>query len=276
MSQVRLSRHPPLIRPAFVRRAHRVLWIDSIPLPKLSQALLHEYPPLRQAFHSSRLIHYHELVTKITASFCLLAAALSAQTSKTAIDNERVKVLQVVVEPHQKTRLHNHTVNRVMIYLQAGRQKFDFEDGKKAVLNWKSGEAKWSPAAGMHIAEITSDAPVTIVEIELKKPGSGKLAANALDPLNVGARYYKLEFENNQVRVFRVRIGAHQTTPLHEHTVNRVVTYLTDQNFRITSADGKPKHSEHKAGDVSWGGPGKHKEENLSGNPFEAVVVELK
>jgi len=27
---------------------------------------------------------------------------------------------------------------------------------------------------------------------------------------------------------------------------------------------------------VSWGGPAKHEEENLSDKPFEAVVVELK
>ena len=33
---------------------------------------------------------------------------------------------------------------------------------------------------------------------------------------------------------------------------------------------------QHKAGEVSWGGPTKHKEENLSDKPFEALVVELK
>jgi hypothetical protein len=32
----------------------------------------------------------------------------------------------------------------------------------------------------------------------------------------------------------------------------------------------------HKAGEVSWGTPTKHKEENLSDKPFEVVVVELK
>jgi hypothetical protein len=54
------------------------------------------------------------------------------------------------------------------------------------------------------------------------------------------------------------------------------VTYLTDQNFRVTSAEGKADSVTHRAGDVSWGGPAKHEEENLSDKPFEAVVVELK
>ena len=59
-----------------------------------------------------------------------------------------------------------------MIYLQPGKQTIDYQDGKKAVLSWVAGEAKWSPASGMHIAEITSDQLVTIVEVELKNAGS--------------------------------------------------------------------------------------------------------
>jgi len=64
--------------------------------------------------------------------------------------------------------------------------------------------------------------------------------------------------------------------PMHEHSLNRVVVYITDQNFRVTTPDGKAETVQHKAGDVSWGGPTKHKEENLSDKPFEVLVVELK
>jgi quercetin dioxygenase-like cupin family protein len=206
-----------------------------------------------------------------------IAAALQAQTSRTAIDNDQVKVLQVLVEPHQKTRLHEHTVNRVMIYLQPGRQNFSYQDGKKTVLSWKAGEAKWSPASGMHVAEIITDNPVSIVEIELKKPGgTAKTVAGALDPVKVDPKHYSVEFENDQVRVLRVKIGPGESTPLHEHALNRVVTYLSDQNFRVTTADGRTDTVIHKAGEVSWGGPARHKEVNIGEKPFEAVVVELK
>jgi len=33
---------------------------------------------------------------------------------------------------------------------------------------------------------------------------------------------------------------------------------------------------QHKAGEVSWGGPMKHTETNAAREPFEVVVVELK
>ena len=201
---------------------------------------------------------------------------VSAQTSTVPIDNEQVKVVQVNQQPHVKTKLHEHKVNRVMIYLEAGRQTFDYQGGHKVVLNWKAGEPKWSPASGMHIAEIVSDKPVTIVEIELKKPGNPNVSATApLDPVKVDAQHYTVEFENDQVRVVRVRIPGHATTPVHTHALNRVVTYLTDQNFQVT-ADGKAQHVQHKAGEVSWSGPGTHKEENSSDHPFEAIVTELK
>jgi quercetin dioxygenase-like cupin family protein len=77
------------------------------------------------------------------------------------------------------------------------------------------------------------------------------------------------------VRVVRVKIGPHEKVPLHEHSLNRVVTYITDQNIRVTT-DGKAETLQHKAGEVSWGSPTKHTEENLNDTPFEAVVVEFK
>ncbi|HZT28931.1 MAG TPA: hypothetical protein VFA33_03540 [Bryobacteraceae bacterium] len=204
------------------------------------------------------------------------AALAAAQTSQTVIDNDQVRVLKVVVQPHQKTRLHQHTVNRVMVYLQAGRQTLNYQGGKAVDLAWKRGEAKWSPASGMHTAEITSDQPVTIVEIELKKPGAAAHRSSPLDPVKVDPQHYRVEFENSQVRVLRVKIPGHASTPMHEHTLNRVVTYLADQDFRVTPAGGTAEHATHHAGDVSWGGPAKHKEENLAATPFEVLVVELK
>jgi len=200
-----------------------------------------------------------------------------AQTARTVVDNDQVKVLSVDVAPHQKTRLHDHKVNRVMIYLQAGMQRIDYQDGKKTLLNWEAGEAKWSPASGMHIAEITSDQPVTIVEVELKNAGtSAKAGSHALDPLKVDPKHYRMEFENAQVRVFRVKLGPKESIPLHEHALNRVVTYLTGQKVKITTPDGKSEISQHQAGDAGWDGPAKHTEEDLNDSPLEVLVVEVK
>jgi hypothetical protein len=52
---------------------------------------------------------------------------------------------------------------------------------------------------------------VRIVEVELKsKPGrASTLKQSALDPIKVDPKRYKVELENDQVRVFRVRYEPH-------------------------------------------------------------------
>jgi hypothetical protein len=205
------------------------------------------------------------------------AAGLYGQGPQIPIENDQARVIKAVDQPHHKGQPHEHKLNRVMIYMTPGRQEITPQGGKTAVLEFKAGDVKWSPASGMHVSEVTSDQPVTIMEVELKKPGGAdKKVSVALDPVKVDPKDYKIEFENSQVRVVRVKIGAHQKVPLHEHTLNRLVVYLTDQNGTMTSPDGKVDTAQHKAGEVSWAGAAKHQEENLRDGPFEAVVVEFK
>ena len=205
------------------------------------------------------------------------AAGLYGQGPQVPIENDQARVIKAVDQPHHKGQPHEHKLNRVMIYLTPGRQEITPQGGKTAVMEFKAGDVKWSPASGMHVSEVTSDQPVTIIEVELKKPGSADKKVNvALDPVKVDPKDYKIELENSQVRVVRVKIGAHQKVPLHEHTLNRLVVYLTDQNGTMTSPDGKVDTAQHKAGEVSWAGAAKHQEENLRDGPFEAVVVEFK
>jgi quercetin dioxygenase-like cupin family protein len=208
--------------------------------------------------------------------FLVALAALSKETVKTPINNDDVRVLDVVVQPHEPTGMHEHKANRVMIYRVAGAQKFEYENGSHSVLTFGENEVKWSPIEGKHIAEVSTETPVNIVEIELKKPGAGKKIVTASDPLKVDPKHYKLEFENDQVRVFRVKIGPHESTPMHEHQLSRIMVYLTDARVRVTTADGKVETTPRKAGDILEAGAVKHSEENTTDKPVEVIVTELK
>ena len=129
----------------------------------------------------------------------------------------------------------------------------------------------------MHVATITSDKPVRIIEVELKKPGAGNSpSAPAKDPLKVAPKNYKKVFENDQVRVSRVHFEPGETVPMHEHATNRVTVMLADQDFRITTADGQVQTPKRKYGEVTWGVPVTHKEENLSSKPFDLIMIDLK
>lgn len=99
--------------------------------------------------------------------------------------------------------------------------------------------------------------------------------ATAQDPVKVNPKVIKLELENQWVRVLRVKEGPHEKMPLHDHPAT-VAVYLTDVHQKVTGADGKAQDVTHKAGDVAYREAVRHADENLSDQPLEVVLVELK
>src|SRR6202167_2478170 len=180
-------------------------------------------------------------ISKIQLILCCGAGlcALAVEPSATLFENGDVKVSRALEKPHVKGSFHEHKVNRVMVYLQAGSQRFEYQDGRKpAVFDWKAGQVVWSPPSGMHSPQVL-DHDFDIIEVELKTSGTDKAITGNLDPLTVDPSHYKLEFENPQVRVLRVRIEPHGVAPMHAHSTDRVTVFLTDQNFRTTDSTGK-------------------------------------
>lgn len=95
------------------------------------------------------------------------------------------------------------------------------------------------------------------------------------DPVKTDPAFNKLEFENERVRILRVRLGPLQKDSLHEHPASIAVT-LTDQHVRVTGLDGVSRELRRKAGEVRFLEPSIHRVENLSDAPYETVLVELK
>jgi quercetin dioxygenase-like cupin family protein len=108
--------------------------------------------------------------------------------------------------------------------------------------------------------------------------GAGLLvggAANAQDPVKVDAKHYKVEFENDSVRVLRITYPAHEKSVMHHHP-NSVAVFLTDGKSQFTLPDGKTQDAPVKAGEVRWTDAGEHQPANVGDKPFELILVELK
>ena len=84
-----------------------------------------------------------------------------------------------------------------------------------------------------------------------------------------------VEVDNTWVRARRIQQASHEQSPLHAHP-DSVIVYLTDARQRITGADGKAREVSHRAGDVAWNDAAAHAEENISDQPIEMIVTELK
>jgi quercetin dioxygenase-like cupin family protein len=99
--------------------------------------------------------------------------------------------------------------------------------------------------------------------------------AMAQDPVKVDPKHYKVEFENDQVRVLRINYGPHEKSVMHDHPAGQVV-YLTDAHTKFSLPGGKSEEMRGKAGQTAWAAAGKHLPENLDDKPFEGILVELK
>ena len=99
--------------------------------------------------------------------------------------------------------------------------------------------------------------------------------AQAQDAVKADPQHYTIEFENDQMRVVRIKYGPREKSVMHSHSAG-VVILLTDTNVRQTLADGKTEERQAKAGQVLEHAAVTHSTENLSDQPFEAILVEVK
>ncbi|MEZ5352825.1 MAG: hypothetical protein R2762_09335 [Bryobacteraceae bacterium] len=205
----------------------------------------------------------------------IAAAALAQQPRPIPVDNEFVRVVVAENSPGQKSRLHKHDRNRVMVHLSPGVMQLAFEGGPVKDVKFDAGTVRWDPADGMHTSENIGGTRYKIVEVELKHKGA-PVAWPALDPVKVAPSIYRTEFENEQVRVLRVRVRPGESIPRHQHSVNRVTVALTPARIKLTNVDGSVADASFEAGEARWGTPGTHSEKSDMTTPFELILIDLK
>lgn len=95
------------------------------------------------------------------------------------------------------------------------------------------------------------------------------------DAVRVSPQDYQVEIDNSWVRVLRVKHAPHAKIAMHEHP-DSVAVCLTDLHERLVMPDGRTQEVSRKSGEVAYNTATKHSEENLSDQPLEAVIIELK
>lgn len=103
----------------------------------------------------------------------------------------------------------------------------------------------------------------------------GAAPAYAQDAVKVDPKHYKVELENDQVRVLRIQYGPGEKSVMHLHPAS-VAVFKTDGKVKFTTPDGKSQEVAAKAGEVQWEAGGAHLPENAGAKPFELILVELK
>jgi hypothetical protein len=179
------------------------------------------------------------------------------------LDTPQARVYVATLQPHTPAISRNgHATHRVLIYMDDGAMTVK-EGDNTTTIAFKRGDVRWRAAGGPYTAENTSDHPIRILEIDLKGAPAGPAPVTKLDPVVVDPQHYKVDFENEFVRVLRVHFGPGEKGATHEHILNRVVFYVNDQ-------------PNAKADDVRMSGAATHAEANDSARAADRIAVEIK
>ncbi|HUR36568.1 MAG TPA: alpha/beta fold hydrolase [Terriglobales bacterium] len=95
------------------------------------------------------------------------------------------------------------------------------------------------------------------------------------NPLQVDAPHFKLEYEDDKVRVIRFRLMPGQKSPLHEHAT-RITVVVSGSRLKIEDTDGATSEINVYTGAADRQIATRHTVENVGEQPYEELTTEFK
>jgi len=92
----------------------------------------------------------------------------AAKAYKLLMENERVRVLDIRLNPGEKAPMHNHPSDHVVYVMNDAKLKLTFPDGKSGEFDLKAGQAIWMEA-GPHATENIGTSAGHNLVVELKR-----------------------------------------------------------------------------------------------------------
>jgi hypothetical protein len=179
-----------------------------------------------------------------------------------------------IIEPIQ-IAFENEYVRIVHVNLAAGQMppKYTPAETPIVTVDLNSGSVRYSDSVSPDNAEHPSNAVVREIRVELKAaPASTPLA---LDAVQVEPTRFKVVFENERVRVVRLRFGPRERGVMVSHPP-RVLVTLAEVSVKLLFADGRIDERGAPAGVAAWLDSETLQTENARTEPLEVVLVEPK
>ncbi len=193
-----------------------------------------------------------------------------AQIQAPVIDNARVTVRDVALEPGKPAPAIEHAGDYIILYRKGGRIRS--ADGK--IMRHADGSALWGHGG------VTSDtavgAPAHEIIVELKDAPSNTVANTTGLPPAFPRPGSKKVFENGKVRVWNYAWVPGKPTAMHFHDTEVVVTYLQDGDMSSTTPDGKTSVNHRNPGDITYNLANRSHSEQVVKGAQSGIMLELK
>jgi predicted metal-dependent enzyme (double-stranded beta helix superfamily) len=199
-----------------------------------------------------------------------LATPALGQGTAPLIDNARVTVRDVALQPGTAGPAISHSGDYVILYFQGGRIRA--ADGKTAT--HPSGGAIFGH--GGSTSDTALDKPVREIVVELKDSPSNTVPNTTGLPPAFPREGSKLILENDRIRVWNYAWVPGKPTPMHFHNTEVVVAYRGDGDVSSTTPDGKTTVNHRKAGDIVFNVANRSHSEALVQGEQSGIMLELK
>jgi hypothetical protein len=204
---------------------------------------------------------------------CILASLATpalAQSPAPVIDNERVTVRDVVLQPGMPGPAIQHAGDYVILYFEGGRIRA--ADGKTAT--HPSGSASFGH--GGTTSDTATSGPAHEVVVELKDAPSKTVPNTTGLPPAFPREGSKKVLENEKVRVWNYAWQMGKPTPMHFHNTEVVVVYRGDGDVASTTPDGKTTTNHRNPGDIVFNVANRSHSEELVKGQQSGIMLELK
>jgi len=95
------------------------------------------------------------------------------------------------------------------------------------------------------------------------------------DPVRVDPQHFRIDFQNERVRVVHVTMKGSESSPMHEEP-DILAVCTKECHLRFSRPDGKFQDVHMQAGDTHWLWQDTRSERNLSTQPLEMLLIEIK
>lgn len=190
----------------------------------------------------------------------------------TEFENEAVRIVRIKYGAGEESVMHFHP-DSVAVFLTDIEGEMTMPDGSTEQFADSAGNAVFTPA-GDHQPKNTSDSAWEVLEIELKPRDADQGEPGGPNATVVDTDHYTTEFENESVRILRIKYGAGEESVMHYHP-DSVAVFITDHLVEMTMPDGSTDQIAAEKGDVIFIPGGQHLPRNISDSSWELVLIEF-
>ncbi|HXN65660.1 MAG TPA: hypothetical protein VN862_10015 [Candidatus Acidoferrales bacterium] len=184
-----------------------------------------------------------------------------------------IRVRRTVYPPGRHLPMHEHK-GRVVVFLSNGTVRTTTEGAQPSDLQFHRGMVYWSDPV-RHTLDNVGGTPLDALEVEFLEPYPSAAQRYTRDAAAQDPAHFKVELENERVRVLRFTLGPHGSSPMHDHR-DAIFVRLTPAHLQVTLPNGSKKEVRATVNDMGFQASARQAIQNVSDQPYAEILIEFK